>query len=94
MDDFMAGVTKCAQEYEEQYKPELVKRQQDRSQQEQQRQAAELERLRADRTADGDIAAAAAASMSRGSGKTVLDGRKGAALQRLAEEEEAEGVLD
>ncbi|EFN58942.1 hypothetical protein CHLNCDRAFT_9694, partial [Chlorella variabilis] len=48
MDDFIAAVGQCAAEYDEQYKPDLLRRQGERQQLERQRQAAEMERLRAD----------------------------------------------
>ncbi len=106
MDDFMAAVQQCAEEYEQQYKPDLQRRQAERAALEQRRQEAELERLKADRqagagtetaagAAGAGAAAAGGASRSGGGGgeRMVLDGGKGATLQQLQEEEEGEEQL-
>lgn len=93
MDDFMAAVQQCREEYEQQYKPDLERRQAERAELEQRRQAAELEKLQADRAAGSAAAAAGAAAVAGGapaSGPRVLDARKGATLRQLEEEEEEE----
>ncbi|KAL4457380.1 hypothetical protein ABPG75_012245 [Micractinium tetrahymenae] len=88
MEEFMAAVQQCREEYEQQYKPDLERRQAERAQLEQQRQAAELERLQADRAAGAAAAAGGNSGLPRG--PVVLDARKGATLQQLEEEEEEE----
>ena len=89
----------CRKEYEEQYLPDLERRKAERQELERRRQAAELERLAADRAAP---AGAAGGSGTGGSGSTagegsaagrrVLDGRKGATLRTLQEEEDEEAL--
>ncbi len=91
MEDFMAAVQQCREEYEQQYKPELQRRQAERAELERRRQAAELERLQADRDAAG---AAAAGGSTKARGPVVLDARKGATLRQLEEEEEELRGLD
>ncbi|KAL4441060.1 hypothetical protein ABPG77_010491 [Micractinium sp. CCAP 211/92] len=88
MEDFMAAVQQCREEYEQQYKPELQRRQAERAELERRRQAAELERLQADRDAAGP--AAAAGGSTKAWGPVLLDARKGATLRQLEEEEEEE----
>ncbi|PSC68999.1 GPN-loop GTPase 1-like isoform X1 [Micractinium conductrix] len=99
MQDFMNAVAACRKEYEEQYLPDLERRKAERQELERRRQAAELERLAADRAAP---AGAAGGSGTGGSGSTagegsaagrrVLDGRKGATLRTLQEEEDEEAL--
>ncbi len=84
MDDFMAAVAKCAEQYRTDYLPDLKRRQQERAELEQRRQAAELERMRADRAAGGS----GGGGSSGGPGRKVLDARPGATLQQLQEEED------
>lgn len=90
----MAAVQQCREEYEQQYKPDLERRQAERAELERRRQAAELERLQADRTAGSAAAAAGPAAATGGSSATRglvgLDARKGATLHQLEEEEEEE----
>lgn len=89
MDDFMAAVAKCAEQYRTDYLPDLQRRQQERADLEQRRQAAELERMRADRAPGGGASGGASGSgSSAGLGRKVLDARPGATLQQLQEEEE------
>lgn len=96
MEDFMAAVQQCREEYEQQYKPDLERRQAERAALEQRRQAAELERLQADRAAGPAAAAAGAASAAGGSGPArvpaVPGTHKGATLQQVEEEEELRGL--
>ena len=94
MDDFLTAVDKCAQEYEQQYKPELLRRQAERQEQEQQRQAAELSRLKADMPPPGGGGASSGGGGSGGSAREriLLDGRKGSTLAQLQEEEEEGGM--
>ena len=89
MDDFMAAVAKCEEQYRTDYLPDLKRRQQERAELEQRRQAAELERMRADRAAGGSGGGGSSgASSSGGPGRKVLDARPGATLQQLQEEED------
>ena len=89
MEDFMAAVAKCAEQYRTDYLPDLQRRQQERAELEQRRQAAELERMRADRAAGGGSGGSASGSGSgSGPGRKVLDARPGATLQQLQEEED------
>lgn len=86
MEDFMAAVAKCAEQYRTDYLPDLQRRQQERAELEQRRQAAELERMRADRTAGGG--SGSTSGSGGGPGHKVLDARPGATLQQLQEEED------
>ena len=86
MEDFMAAVAKCAEQYRTDYLPDLQRRQQERAELEQRRQAAELERMRADQTAGGG--SGSTSGSGGGPGRKVLDARPGATLQQLQEEED------
>ena len=94
MDDFLAAVDRCAEQYRTEYLPDLRRRQEERAELEARRQAAEMERLRADVAAGGGSGAAAAGGGGSGGsggpprGRKVLDARPGASLQALQEEED------
>lgn len=96
----MAAVQQCTEEYEQQYKPDLEKRRQERDALERRRQEAELERLRADvmvsgggggsggsGSGGGALPSAAAATAARPTGT-----RKPSKLQQLAEDAEDEAL--